>query len=46
MVDGEWIESLKNGGVRDTYVNSRQEIIDSFVAYYKDYIAEDDWEES
>ena len=46
MVDGEWIESLKNGGVRDTYVNSRQEIIDSFVAYYKDYTAEDDWEES
>ncbi|MDE5892738.1 MAG: hypothetical protein K2H45_07450 [Acetatifactor sp.] len=42
MVDGEWIESLKNGGVRDTYVNSRQEIIDSFAAYYKDFTAEDD----
>lgn len=43
MIDGEWIESLKNGGGRDKYVNSRQEIIDHFVAYYKDFKADDDW---
>lgn len=39
----EKIKSLKNGGVRDKHVNSRQEIIDHFVAYYKDFKADDDW---
>lgn len=43
MIDGEWIESLKNGGIREEYVNSRQEIIDGFVSYYKDFEADDDW---
>ena len=41
MVDVEWIDSLKNGGIEEAFVRSRQEIIRSFVSYYKDF-AEDD----
>lgn len=43
MVDGEWIESLKNGGIRDENVNPRHEIVESFVSYYKDFEADDEW---
>ncbi|MDE7223791.1 MAG: hypothetical protein K2O34_08445 [Acetatifactor sp.] len=43
MVDGEWIESLKNGGAAAPYVNAREDIIDGFVLYYKDFIAEEEW---
>ena len=35
MIDEEWIESLKNGGVRARYVNEREKIIGDFVSYYK-----------
>ena len=31
MIDGEWIDSLKNGGISSQYIRSRQEIIDDFV---------------
>ena len=43
MIDGEWIESLKNGGVEAACVSSRQDIIDGFIAYYKDFEADDEW---
>ena len=39
MIDGEWIDSLKNGGISSQYIRSRQEIIDDFVLYYKDFQA-------
>ena len=37
MVDGEWIESLKNGGQAAEYVRPREEIIRDFAAYYETY---------
>ena len=43
MIDAEWIDSLKNGGIEEGYTRSRQEIIDSFVSYYKDFAADDEW---
>ena len=43
MVDGEWIESLKNGGVEDQYVSSRENIIQGFISYYENFEAEDEW---
>lgn len=47
MIDEEWIESLKNGGVRAKYVNEREKIIGDFVSYYKAFenIYEDEMEE-
>ena len=41
MIDQEWIDSLKNGGIEDEYVRTRDEIIKSFIFYYKDFKAED-----
>lgn len=43
MVDREWIESLKNGGIEEKFVNSREIIIQNFIAYYKDFEADDEW---
>lgn len=43
MVDGEWIESLKNGGIESEFTNSRENIIQNFIAYYKDFWADDEW---
>lgn len=43
MIDGEWIESLKNGGAETEYVNEREKIVESFVAYYRDFEADDVW---
>ena len=47
MIDEEWIESLKNGGVRARYVNEGEKIIGDFVSYYKAFenIYEDEMEE-
>ena len=44
MIDGEWIDSLKNGGIETQYTGSRQEIIDHFVAYYQNFLSEDESE--
>ena len=33
MIDEEWIESLKNGGIETQFTGTRQDIIDSFVSY-------------
>ena len=41
MIDGEWIESLK--GVKSEYIRPRNEIIDDFISYYKNFKADDDW---
>ena len=35
MIDGEWIESLRNGGVACGYVPARDKLIADFVSYYK-----------
>ncbi|NBI66158.1 hypothetical protein D1646_04890 [Pseudoflavonifractor sp. 60] len=43
MVDGEWIESLKNGGIETESVNSRENIVRNFIAYYQDFEADDQW---
>ena len=43
MIDGEWIESLKNGGIETQYTNSRQAIVEDFISYYKEFEPEDEW---
>lgn len=42
MIDGEWIESLKNGGIEEEYVKTREDIIKGFVTYYSDFEADDE----
>lgn len=42
MIDGEWIESLENGGLEFENVHSRQLLIDGFVNYYVDFEASED----
>jgi len=41
MIDVEWIDSLN--GVQNEFTRPRQEIIDSFVSYYKNFKADDEW---
>ena len=41
MIDIEWIDSLK--GINREYTRPRNEIIESFVSYYKNFRAEDEW---
>lgn len=43
MVDGEWIESLKNGGKEAQYVYPRERIIKNFISYYENFEADDEW---
>lgn len=43
MIDIEWIDSLKNGGIKTQFTGSRQEIIDRFVSYYKNFQPEDEY---
>lgn len=43
MVDGEWIESLKNDGIEAEFVNPRQTIVRNFIAYYQGFEADDMW---
>ncbi|WP_027625634.1 hypothetical protein [Clostridium lundense] len=45
MVDGEWIESLENGGVEYQYVRNRQLLIDDFVDYYTNFEVSEDFHE-
>ncbi|MCM1327011.1 MAG: hypothetical protein NC094_09420 [Bacteroidales bacterium] len=37
MIDEEWIDSLK--GIEDEYTRSREEIMESFIAYYQNFEA-------
>ena len=46
MIDQEWIDSLKNGGIENEFVNSRKVIVDGFVSYYKDFQADNENEYS
>ncbi len=41
MIDEEWIDSLK--GTSDEYVRPREQIIDSFIEYYRNFKADDEW---
>lgn len=41
MVDGEWLESLRNGGTEEEYVRPRNELISDFIEYYKDFKADE-----
>lgn len=41
MIDGEWIDSLKNGGQKTESVNAREDIINCFAAYYENFEADD-----
>ncbi len=43
MIDIEWIDSLKNGGMETQFTGSRQDVIDGFVACYRDFQPEDEW---
>ena len=43
MVDWEWVKSLKNGGVETEFVNSREDIVRNFIAYYQDFEADGEW---
>ena len=42
MIDQEWIDSLKNGGIENEFVRPRKVIVEEFVSYYKDFEADDD----
>lgn len=42
MIDQEWIDSLKSGGIESELVNPREVIIERFVSYYKDFEADDE----
>ena len=42
MIDIEWIDSLKNGGIEGEYVRSRNDIIAYFIAYYEDFEENDE----
>jgi len=47
MIDQEWIESLKNGGIEEGNTRSRETLMDDFVSYYEKFEAdeeEDVWE--
>ena len=37
MIDQEWIDSLKNGGIQDASARSRESIISDFICYYSNY---------
>ena len=39
MIDYEWLSSLENGGTEDEYTPSRNELIQDFIDYYKDFKA-------
>ena len=43
MIDGEWIDSLKNGGIETQCTGSRQEIINNFVSYYNNFQPDDEY---
>lgn len=41
MIDGDWIESLKNGGKSNEYLSDRITLINDFIRYYKNFKADD-----
>ncbi len=45
MIDGEWIESLENGGLENGNIRSREMIMADFVRYYRDFNAVEDYDD-
>ena len=45
MIDQEWIDSLKNGGAGNEFVNPRRAIIHNFVSCYENFTADVDTDE-
>lgn len=43
MIDWEWLESLKNGGRETEEVRSKEELVEAFKFYYRDFEADDMW---
>lgn len=43
MVDGSWVESLKNGGKANEYIDDRTTLTEDFVSYYKNFKADEDF---
>lgn len=41
MIDGDWIESLKNGGKASEYLPDKITLINDFIRYYKNFKADD-----
>ncbi len=37
MIDYEWIESLKNGGIEDNNIRAKKDIVADIISYYKNY---------
>ena len=42
MIDQEWIDSLKNDGVEDENIRSREMLIGNFVSYYENFEADEE----
>ena len=42
MIDGEWLDSLKDGGKETENTRPKEEIMADFIGYYKDFEADDD----
>ena len=42
MIDGDWIESLKNNGQASEYLSECSDLIADFTGYYKNFKADDD----
>ena len=43
MIDSEWLTSLENGGIEDSFTRSRVDLIRDFIDYYSNYSADDDF---
>lgn len=41
MIDGDWIESLKNGGKANEYLPDKTTLMNDFIRYYKNFKADD-----
>lgn len=41
MIDREWIDSLKNGGMGDQFIDSREDIVIKFIQYYENFDVDD-----
>lgn len=44
MIDGDWIESLQNGGRETERIPDKEKLVEGFKQYYENFEA-DDWEE-
>lgn len=42
MIDGDWIESMKNDGMETELLPAKRKLIEGFVSYYRDFEADDE----